>query len=191
MAQTIIFFGSQGSGKGTQSKKCASFLESQGKKVISIAMGEGFRRLAESGGDIGERVKSELDKGEMLPVFFPVWLWTKEIIDKYSGEEYIVIDGSPRTLDELEVFNAAVDFFGWKPVVLNLDISEEEVFSRIKSRGRSDDSDSGVAKRLSWYREHTLPVLASMREDARYQVYDLDAARLVEEIFEDIKNIVQ
>lgn len=191
MAHTIIFFGSQGSGKGTQSKMCASFLESEGEKVISIATGEGFRQLSEKPGPVAERIKSELGRGEMLPVFFPIWLWTRELIENYSGEENIIIDGSPRTLDELEVFGAAVDFYDWKPIVISLNLSEDEVYTRIRARGRSDDSDAGVEKRLSWYRDHTLPVLAEMRSDDRYSVFDIDGARAVEDIFADIKNIIR
>lgn len=192
MAKTIIFFGSQGSGKGTQSRMCASFLESKGDKVISIATGEGFRKFGEEGGEVGRRVKESLDRGEMLPVFFPVWLWTKTLLETdYSGNEHIIIDGSPRTVEELDVFNAALDFYSWKPAVINLSLSEEEVFSRIRARGRSDDSNAGVEKRLAWYREHTLPVLERMREDDRYQVFDIDGARSVDEIFVDIKNIIE
>lgn len=192
MAHVIIFFGSQGSGKGTQSRMCASFLKDKGEEVISIATGEGFRKFGERGSKIGERVRESLDQGEMLPVFFPVWLWTKTLLENdYSGKEHLVIDGSPRTVEELEVFNAALDFYGWEPLVLNLTLSEEEVFARVKARGRSDDSDAGVERRLAWYRDHTLPVLDRMRSDARYQVNDINGARTVEEIFSDIKDIIE
>lgn len=192
MSQVIVFFGSQGSGKGTQSKMCASFLEEEGEKVIRLATGEAFRGLTENDSPIGKRVGEALDRGEMLPVFFPIWLWTKVLLENdYSGNESIVIDGSPRTVEELEVFNAAVDFYDWKPIVLNLDLDEEEVFRRVLARGRSDDSKAGVEKRLTWYKEQTLPVLSKMREDDRYRVYDLDGARPVEEIFIDIKQIIR
>lgn len=192
MAQTIIFFGPQGSGKGTQSKTCVSFLEENGKDVINISTGEEFRKLGNEGGAVGEKVKSLLEEGEMLPVFFPVWLWTSILIEKqYTGEQSIVIDGSPRTVDELNVFNAATDFYNWQPIVLSLLLSEEEVYRRIKARGRSDDSDAGIERRLSWYREYTAPILDQMKHDSRYVVHDIDAARSVEEIFTDIKNILQ
>lgn len=192
MSQVIIFFGSQGSGKGTQSAMCASFLEKQNDTVIHISTGEGFREFSAEEGVVEEKVKNALDNGEMLPVFFPIWLWTKTLLENnYSGNESLIFDGSPRTIDELEVFNAALDFYGWKPVVINLALSEEEVLARIKARGRDDDNFAGVLRRLSWYKEQTMPVLEEMRKDDRYAVYDLDGAGTVEEIHEKIKQIIQ
>lgn len=192
MSKVIIFFGSQGSGKGTQSTMCASFLEKNGHSVINISTGQGFRNFSSEPGETQSKVKKALDEGEILPVFFPIWLWTKTLLEhEYSGNEVLIFDGSPRTENELEVFSAAVDFYNWEPVVINLALSEEEVLARIRARGRDDDNFTGVLKRLSWYKEQTLPVLSEMRNDKRYTVHDLDGAGSVEEIHERIKQVIR
>jgi adenylate kinase len=43
--------------------------------------------------------------------------------------------------------------------VVDLDVPIEEVTERMKARGRDDDTDEGIARRLELYEQETRPVL--------------------------------
>ena len=42
---------------------------------------------------------------------------------------------------------------------IDLDVPIEEVTARMKARGRADDTDEGIARRLELYEQETRPVL--------------------------------
>lgn len=43
--------------------------------------------------------------------------------------------------------------------VVDLDVPVEEVTARMKARGRDDDTEEGIARRLALYEQETRPVL--------------------------------
>jgi len=118
--KTIILIGSQGSGKGTQARKLQEYIEQKEVETPAFlfSMGEGFRRFAKSDGYTEERVRGFLSKGKILPLFLPVWLWTRMFIENVQGREHLIFDGSPRTPGEAEVLESAFEFYGRKSVVV-------------------------------------------------------------------------
>jgi len=47
---------------------------------------------------------------------------------------------------------------------IDLDVPVEEVTARMKARGRDDDTDDGIARRLALYEQETRPVLTWFAE---------------------------
>ncbi|MBY0293858.1 nucleoside monophosphate kinase, partial [Patescibacteria group bacterium] len=98
-----------------------------------------------------------------------------------------IIDGFPRTADQVPALDSALDFFEAKPVtVVCINISDEEAVTRLLKRGRSDDTEEGIRARLKWSREETMPNIAWFRSQPSYKVLDIEGERSVEEIQKDI-----
>ncbi|MCL4153963.1 UNVERIFIED_CONTAM: hypothetical protein GTU68_050946, partial [Idotea baltica] len=69
-----------------------------------------------------------------------------------------VLDGYPRTTAQAEFLVDALGEAGLDAVI-DLDVPLEEVTARMKARGRDDDTDEGIARRLELYEQETRPVL--------------------------------
>ncbi|MDZ7726667.1 MAG: nucleoside monophosphate kinase [Candidatus Campbellbacteria bacterium] len=186
---TIIFIGSQGSGKGTQAQRLTEYLEVEYPEVpvFLFGTGEGFRNFAKEEGYTNKIVADYLSRGEILPVFLPIWLWTKMCIENLKGNEHIVFEGSPRTKLEAQVMESAFDFYARDSVtVIKLEVSKEEVVRRLLERGRSDDTREAIEERLSWYEENVNPALEFFAENSRYDLVSIDGEKTPDEVFESI-----
>ena len=82
-----------------------------------------------------------------------------------------------------------MDYFKRESItVVVLNISDEEAVRRLLPRGRNDDTEEGIRKRLQWSREQTMPNLKWFRENApRYRVVDIESERSIEEVQADIR----
>lgn len=186
---TIIFIGSQGSGKGTQARRLKEYMEKEGHdtQTFLFSMGEGFRAFAKNEGLTQRLVGERLSRGEMLPVFLPIWLWTRLFIENVRGQEHIIFDGSPRTGFEAEVLDTAFEFYDRKQVtVLRLDVSRGEIMRRLTSRGREDDTEEAIQERLSWYEDHINPALEFFKSNPRYEVVSINGEQDADGVFEEI-----
>src|SRR5262249_32683556 len=132
-------------------------------------------------------VKESLDRGERQQVFLPVYLWASAFIEQLTGNEHVIIDGSPRTILEAEVLDTAMMFYQRHPVqVIFLELSEEKAIERLLKRGRHDDTEDGIKERLRWYREEVMPVIDYYRTKQGYTVISINGDQTVDEVHQDI-----
>lgn len=143
----ILVTGPQGSGKTTQAQILANKLG-----ILLIDTGEMLRKLAEQKSLEGAEVKDELNKGELVEDEIVADLVKKEV-EKPAYKAGYVMDGYPRTMDSLKLFDPNFD------QVFYLDISDEEVEKRLLARGRADDTPSLIRERLMLYHQNTQAVL--------------------------------
>lgn len=160
---TIILTGRPGSGKGTQGKLLA-----QAKGWVHFSTGEQFKMLREEDSVLGNRVKDIFDSGKLLPDWFATYLFEKAILN--SGEHAgIVCEGYPRTLAQAREFVEIVSWLGRSYKVIELEVSDDEVTSRMLKRAviehRPDSAtEEQIRTRLSTYHECTSPVLDFFKE---------------------------
>lgn len=188
--QTVIFFGVQGSGKGTQVKHLEKYIHEQDAdaEIFHYETGAGFRAMAENNNLTSKLVKDCLDKGQIIPVFLPVSLWANAFVAEFKGTEHIFIDGFPRRVVEAEVLDSALGFYKRKPAkVIVLELSDEDAMERLLLRGRHDDTKEGIAKRLSWYHEEVEPILEWYRSHEGYDVIGIDGCQGEAAVHESIK----
>jgi len=186
---TIILIGSQGSGKGTQSRRLKEYLEKEGAgtPVFLFSMGERFREFIKEDGLTQGLVREYLDRGSILPVFLPVWLWTSLFIRYSKGNEYIIFDGSPRTLFEAEILESAFEFYGRENIIVfSLSLSREEAVRRLMSRNREDDTEEAIRERLSWFDKNTIPALSFFQENPRYHLFPINGEQDADGVFNEI-----
>lgn len=153
----IVLLGAPGSGKGTQ----AALLEKK-LGVPHISTGVLFRTAVNQQTALGRKVKTFLDRGELVPDDLTLGL-LEERMTQADAERGFILDGYPRNLAQAEALDALLDRLG-RPVdvAIQIDVDTEQVVARIAKRaaeeGRSDDSDQVVRKRMRVYQEQTAPV---------------------------------
>ena len=187
-SQTYIFFGRAGSGKGTQAELLIKKLEERNRTVLSIGTGNGFRTLGEKDNYTSRITKETVDAGNLAPVWMPIWMWGNELVENFTGEQDLVIDGAARRLEEAKIFDSAVKFYGLENVkVINIDVSREESVERLTLRGRVDDVDlDRINRRLDWHDRDVLPVLEYFQGEEGYEVININGEQSIEGVHNDI-----
>lgn len=185
---TVLFFGSQGAGKGTQVKMLMDYLKSKSDRgIIHIDMGAELRALRDSGTFAGKYTGAVIDKGGRMPDFMPIFLQTKKITENFTGEEHIVADGLARGREQTMCFDEMINFFnrGEDFQVVSIELSEESVIKRLLARGRNDDTEEGIKNRLGWYKTDVLPQLDLLKSRGR-KVHVIDGEPDPETIHQSI-----
>ena len=184
---TLLFFGSQGAGKGTQVKMLIDFLQSRSdRKVVHIDMGHELRMLRDTGSFAGKLTGGVIDDGHRMPDFMPIYLQTKKLVENLTGEEHIIADGLARGADQTRGFDDAMTFFKRENFqIISIELSEESSVKRLLARGRNDDTESGIRNRLSWYKTDVLPQLELLKSRGR-TVHVIDGEPDVDTIHKNI-----
>jgi len=191
-AQTVIFIGPQGSGKGTQADRLTTHLQKNSSRdVFHFEAGQHFRELADRSGYTGKRVRETLTRGDLQPSFLATHFWGEVFIKNADPHTHLIIDGSPRRMLEARIMDEALDFYRRnKPVVLHVDITREESFKRLSDRGRDDDTDTGIARRLDQYEAETQPVIEHYQNEDGFQYERIDGMQSVSEVESAIWSVI-
>ncbi len=187
--QTYIFFGKSGSGKGTQAELLMEYLKTHGgdRKVLYVETGKRFREFMDKGSHSAKLTKDIMKTGGLLPVFLPVWIWTDYLINNFTGEEHLVLDGLCRRPAEAPVLDSAIKFYKReKPMVVYINTSNEWAYDRLKGRGRGDDTDEYIKSRLSWFDWNVLPALSFFHNNPDYTFLEINGEQNVEEVHTEI-----
>ena len=186
---TIIFHGRSGCGKSTQAQMLKSFLETDDneRKILLIQTGDQFRELAKSDTYTGRLVKKTLDEGGLFTEFLPIWIWTGILVNNLNGNEDLLFDGLVRRLVEAHVLDGAFSFYKREqPTLLFLNVSREWSFKRLKERGRHDDTDEDIQKRLEWYEDEVVQALNFFRNNPGYRFLEINGEQPAEAVHQNI-----
>jgi adenylate kinase len=179
----LVLFGPPGAGKGTQAAMIGGELG-----VPHISTGDMLRGAVASGTDLGERVKSVLDAGELVP-------------DELMGEaiqarlqqadalQGFLLDGFPRTQAQVRILDRILEGGGQRlDRVVMLEVPEDVVVERLLGRaekeGRADDNERTIKQRLRVYREQTAPVAEIYRD--RSVLAEIDGTGTIAEVFDRV-----
>jgi adenylate kinase len=154
----IVLLGKQGSGKGTQGALLAT---RYGMRHLST--GEMFRDSAEVGIPAGLEAKAYMDRGELVPDDIVVAVVEERFANPREVEHGFVLDGFPRTRLQALELDRILD---GNPldIVIDLDVPTEVVVERMLARGREDDTDESIRRRLALYDSETKPLVDFYRE---------------------------
>ncbi len=186
--QTFVFFGIIGSGKGTQVKFLMDFLkEKDGREVVYAYPGNEYRKLIESGSYVGSIIKDSLSKGHLQPDFLTNAIVTSILTSDLSPEKHLIADGYPRTIPQSETLDAMIKFFRRDLVkIIYIEISEEEAIRRNLARGRHDDTEEGIKKRIEEYINNVVPSVNYFKGKEGYEIYAINGEQTREDVFKDI-----
>lgn len=154
----IVLFGPPGAGKGTQSEKLIKHYN-----LLHISTGDLFRKHLGEGTALGQKAKSYMDEGKLVPDQLVVDMVDVKLQENhdFSG---IIFDGFPRTIPQAEALDQLLESKDM-PIVATvmLEVPDEELINRLlergKTSGRTDDQDRAkIETRLNVYKDETLPV---------------------------------
>lgn len=187
-SQTFIFFGIAGSGKGTQGKLLQEFLQKfDGRETVYFSSGSEYRKITESDTQTALLVKDILHKGWLVPDFLTNSIFSNVLIGEISPEKHLITDGYPRTFLQSQFFERSMQFYDRKDVkIIYIELSEAEGIKRMKLRGRSDDTDAGIARRFDEYVNKIVPAMDYFKGKDGYKIYTINGDQSVEDVHNDI-----
>lgn len=151
----LIFFGPEGSGKGTQAKLLAKKFN-----LAVLTSGDLVRKAAvEDKGLIGEACRWAISEGKYVPDSEMFVLWKNKIKQKEMSKDWIM-DGFPRNVNQAKFLDRKLAKYGYKvEKVIHLKISKKESMRRLLKRGRPihegsnelHDSPERIRNRLNTY----------------------------------------
>lgn len=125
----LIMLGAPGAGKGTQAKKIA---EKYG--IPHISTGDIFRANIKNGTELGQKAKSYMEQGLLVPDELTCDL----VVDRIQQEDCkngYVLDGFPRTIPQAEALDAALTKLGSKiDYAVNVEVPDENIVKRMGGR---------------------------------------------------------
>ncbi len=120
----IIFLGPPGSGKGTIASKITKEL-----KIPHISTGDLFRAAIKEENDLGLKIKSIIEAGQLVPDEVTIEVVKRRLDDEDTKEGYI-LDGFPRTPAQAE----ALSKFSNIDKVIDLNLEDSEIIKRLSGR---------------------------------------------------------
>jgi len=203
----IVLLGPPGAGKGTQAQKLSKEFG-----LVHLSTGDLLRKAVSEGNSLGQRVKSFMNKGELVPDSIILELLESEINEK---KDNFILDGFPRNLTQAEKLSKVLQQKGKNlDFVINLEIDEATVIKRLIGRAvcpkcgkiyridevgpekicqscgaklyqRSDDDENVIKNRFQVYLEHTRPLIDYYKDKGI--LYQISGKGSPEEIFKRIK----
>lgn len=150
----LILVGPPGSGKGTQAEFiCKKF------GIPQISTGD-MLRAAKRAGTLDKKYLEIMDSGRLVPDEAIIELIEGRLKEADTKDGFL-LDGFPRTLAQAEALDAMLAKLE-KPLdcTLFFDVDFDEITKRLLSRGRADDNEDTIRKRLAVYEEQTAPLIS-------------------------------
>jgi adenylate kinase len=179
----VIFLGPAGAGKGTQAQRLSERLG-----VPRISTGDMLREAVRQSTPLGKAAEPFLETGDLVPDHLLVNMIRERVQEPDCARGYI-LDGFPRTLPQAEALEQLAGEVAREFVVLNLEVPRAELLRRLSGRGREDDKDQAVERRLSEYDDRTTPLVQFYAE--RGQLHRVNGFRPMDEVSQDLLTIVE
>ena len=148
-------------------------------QVPHLSTGDLFRENIGNGTPLGLEAKRYLDAGDLVPSEL-----TNELVDDRLNNpdtaDGFILDGYPRSVPQAKALHDMLERRGTQlDAVLEFRVAEDELFNRLKARGRADDTDEVIHNRMNVYRDETAPLIEYYAGDLK----TVDAVGTVDEVF--------
>ncbi len=163
----LIFLGAPGAGKGTQAKALAAL-----GQIPHISTGDILRGAVTQQTPLGLKAQSYMDQGDLVPDQLVIAL-IKERLNQPDAEKGWILDGFPRNETQAAFLDQLLDeidqAYGY---AVNLEVPDDVLVQRMLGRGRQDDTEAVIRRRLQVYRDQTAPLINFYQTRNKLMVVD-------------------
>ena len=150
----LLIVGPQGAGKGTQATLLADNLG-----IPHVSTGDLFREHVGQGTELGKLVQKYMDAGDLVPDEVTSAMVAGRIAAQ-DAEPGFLLDGFPRNISQSEWLTELLHDRDLElDAVILLTAPDEVVVGRMLARGRADDTDGAIRRRLDIYHTETTPLI--------------------------------
>ncbi|OLP16253.1 adenylate kinase [Leptolyngbya sp. 'hensonii'] len=179
----LIFLGPPGAGKGTQAQLLAHLLN-----IPQVSTGEILRDAVSQSTHLGLKAQSYMDRGELVPDQLILEI-IRERLNQPDAKAGWILDGFPRNVAQANFLDQLLEDMGQSyDNAVYLEVPDEVLVTRLLARGRKDDAEDVIRRRLAVYREQTEPLIVFYR--GRHQLATIDGNQSPDEVAADLKKLV-
>jgi adenylate kinase len=178
----LIILGRQGSGKGTQS---AMLVGKYG--CAHVSTGDMLRAAVDAGTDLGRKAEAIMAAGDLVPDDIMCGVVAERLAEADVVADGVLLDGFPRTPAQAD---ALLDMLGTSRIdaAINISVPVAEVTQRMLDRGREDDTQEAIARRLELYEAQTAPLLSWFEDHGL--LHEVDGMGQPEEVFDRLITVI-
>lgn len=169
----LILFGPPGAGKGTQAVELSTRFA-----VPHISTGDLFRAAVAEQTALGVKAQEYLDRGELVPDNLVIDMIRERLVQPDAQAGWL-LDGFPRTVPQAQALDELLSSINQGlDRVVNLAVPDAFLLERLLGRGRKDDNEEVIRRRLQVYHDQTAPLIRFYGD--RHQLTDIDGSAPVE-----------
>jgi len=181
----VVVYGYPGAGKGTQCKRLAEHFD-----LVYISVGRILREEIEHGSELGERAKTFVEKGVLVPDEIVIQVIEDRIRVNPEARGFI-FKGFPRTKIQTYIMEGFMKrMHSSISAIVNLDTNSLACVKRLNDRGKTtegrsyDEKLNYIIQRLQEYELKTIPVVKNFPK--KIPVINIDGDRPRDEITEEL-----
>ena len=164
----LVILGRQGSGKGTQAARLV-----EAYSPIHVSTGDMLRAAVADGTELGRRAGALMDAGDLVGDDLINGIVAERLARSDVVEHGFLLDGYPRTPDQATAMEGFLSEAGTTlDGAVILEVPVDEVTARMLARGRVDDTEEAIRRRLDLYESETAPLLAWFADRGLLEVVD-------------------
>ena len=186
MKKLFLIIGAPGSGKTTD----AELIAKNHENITHYSTGDMFRAEVSSGSELGKILNSYMSAGNLVPIEVAI----KTIVNaiKKAPTPVIVIDGYPRSIEQMEALDnyLATDNEVELVNVIEVEVSENVARDRVLGRARgADDNNEVFDNRMKVYTEPLADIQGFYQ--SKNLLTKINGERTIEEIVADMDKFIQ
>jgi len=179
----LVFLGPPGAGKGTQAQHIAQLYQ-----ITHISTGDILRSSIAASTPLGQKAQSSMERGELVPDDLILDM-IRDRLKQPDTQAGWILDGFPRNVSQAAFLeNLLQDLDQRCDYAIYLDVPDESILKRLLSRGRQDDNEQTIRRRLDVYRQQTAPVIEFYRDHSILR--EIDGDRPMEEVTDSIEQVM-